>query len=628
MNIRSLIFSFRSIFVGRVLAVCSALPVLFSLCLQAQQATPSDNQPQAPAPVPSIRTQANLVLFDVVVSANNNTPVHGLTKDRFHILDNGVPQQVTVFEEHKFEEAPAPGKPLDLGPNTYSNLQEPPKASAVNVLLLDALNTPVADQLQSRHQMIDYLKNVPPGTRIAVFSLASRLRMVSGFTTNAGALVASLESKKATPQNPVGVGAQFNQALGDQLTEMTAMGGDPQAMASFQQFLADDAAFQTDMRVGMTLDALQSLARYLNEIPGRKNLIWFSGSFPLAIDGDPSLSSPFEAMRAYSDQVRLTDEMLSAARVAVYPVDARGIILPPSMDASNNYQSTTTGLPSGGGGGRRSGGMGGGGGLGGSAKNNSASAAAIKADNTAIQTTAQEHATMQQIAQETGGEAFLNTNGLKEAIAQIVNKGSNYYTIGYVPTFKNYDGSFHRLKVTADGQSKLEYRQGYYADDLAHAKTKPQVAQHLMASALEQGAPPLSELIFKVRVQPVDTPAATATPAAKQTVNFKGPAKHYTIDFGIPVRLLDFKTADDGVRHARLEFALVAYDPDGKRLNFIDQNANFDFPPDLYAKAQQFGLPVHQEIDLPVGQVFLRVVIHDLGTEHVGAIEVPLNVTK
>jgi hypothetical protein len=40
------------------------------------------------------------------------------------------------------------------------------------------------------------------------------------------------------------------------------------------------------------------------------------------------------------------------------------------------------------------------------------------------------------------------------------------------------------------------------------------------------------------------------------------------------------------------------------------------------------GIPVHQEIDLPQGLIYLRVVVHDLDNAKVGSIEVPLLVAK
>jgi hypothetical protein len=332
-------------------------------------------------------------------------------------------------------------------------------------------------------------------------------------------------------------------------------------------------------------------------------------------------------MRTYSEDVRLTDSMLSAARVAVYPVDARALMTLPSQNASSAYQNSIVGPAATGSivSNRR--------GSVGRATNPSAGMAAITADSAFQKQTMQEHAAMQQVAQDTGGEAFVDTNGIKEAVARAVANGANYYTIGYVPSLKANDATFHRLKVTVDGQFNTAYRQGYFAADLANAKVNPQAAQHLMNAALEQGTPPLSELLFKVRVQTMDqTPVTDAraygTVSAATAGAQKGPVHRYALDFGVPAHLLAFPATGDGIHHGRLEFVLVAYNSDGKRLNSVDQNANFDLKPDLYNQVLQFGIPMHQEIDLPSGLVFLRIAVHDLNGERVGAIEVPLNVPK
>jgi VWFA-related protein len=604
---------------------------------QAQSAghAASVSQPQ----IASIRTQANLVLLDVVVTVGDGA-IHGLGKDKFHVLDNGVPQQLTVFEEHNADAARAASlaaaKPPALGPNTYSDLPQSPEGNTANVLLLDALNTPVADQMNVRRQMLDYLKNIPAGTRIAVFTLASRLRMVEGFTTDASELAQALQTGKGgAAQQSAMLDQVFDQDVANSTSGMGNMGADPEAVASFQQFQADFASFETDLRVRMTLDALQGLARYLNPIPGRKNLIWFSGSFPLSIDPDSSQTEPFEAMRGYSQLVQATDGMLSAARVAVYPVDARGLMTDPSASVANDYESSVPPIGASGGGSSSVGGRGGRNLSQGRATNTSAGYAAITADNDFKTQTMKEHATMQQIAQETGGEAFVDSNGIKDAVASAVANGANYYTVGYVPSFKGYDGSYHRLKVTVDGPYKTAYRQGYFADDLGRSNAEG--SQQLMTAALEQGAPPLSEILFMVRVQPVDATAKGAAPEAAAAgagvdagpkgagvVSLKGPVKRYALDYGVPAHLLAFPAGEDGVRHARLEFTVVAYSLDGKRVNSVDQRADMDLKPALYAQVLQYGIPMHQEIDLPVGRLFVRVVVHDATSDRVGAIEVPV----
>ena len=90
----------------------------------------------------------------------------------------------------------------------------------------------------------------------------------------------------------------------------------------------------------------------------------------------------------------------------------------------------------------------------------------------------EEQATMQQIAQETGGHEYLNTNGLKDAVASAIENGSSYYTIGYVPAARPLDGRFRKIRVNLENSDfNLAYRHGYYADppDEAseHAVAKP-----------------------------------------------------------------------------------------------------------------------------------------------------------
>jgi hypothetical protein len=46
-----------------------------------------------------------------------------------------------------------------------------------------------------------------------------------------------------------------------------------------------------------------------------------------------------------------------------------------------------------------------------------------------------------------------------------------------------------------------------------------------------------------------------------------------------------------------------------------------------YEQIMQTGLPLHQEIDIPTGEVYLRLGVHDLATDRVGSIEIPLRVS-
>src|SRR5262249_20619207 len=151
---------------------------------------------------------------------------------------------------------------------------------------------------------------------------------LQGFTSNSEILKTALSSKKNLPTESalLTTPQEADQQLNDNDNMSDMLGNDPNAamiMANIQQFQADMATFQVTLRVQYTLAAIDELARYLAGLPGRKNLIWLSGSFPLNIEPDGDLSDPFRAAAEYADQIKDTANLLVHAQVAVYPVDAR-----------------------------------------------------------------------------------------------------------------------------------------------------------------------------------------------------------------------------------------------------------------------------------------------------------------
>lgn len=83
-----------------------------------------------------------------------------------------------------------------MPPGVYTNVPAAPESDSVNVLLLDALNTDKEDQSYVENQIMQFLKTMQPGTRAAIFTLSSQLRMVQGFTTDSSALVAALNDPR------------------------------------------------------------------------------------------------------------------------------------------------------------------------------------------------------------------------------------------------------------------------------------------------------------------------------------------------------------------------------------------------------------------------------------------------
>jgi VWFA-related protein len=581
-----------------------------ALAVHAQSASPTTSSgPQSSNKVQQeaiFRTTSFSVLVDVVV-LNEGVAVHGIDPKQFHVYENGREQQISFFDEHKPEsgaEAAAPKHTLP--PHYYNNVPNHAPGGAINVLLLDGLNTQVMDQAYVRKQMIAYVKTITPGTTLAIFTLASRLRMVQGFTSNVDDLTNAMESTKTLPQKSVGLdtsaGNAFDSAIGNlQIMHAPAISG---AIESIEGFQSDVNAFQTDRRIQITLEAMQQLARYLSAVPGRKNLIWFSGSFPIALGPDPGDQS-LQNSRSYGAQVQATSDLLSAARVAVYPIDARGMMTLPGFDAANNGLST----PNGG-------------------------AGFANMNSTAMAGDANSHFSMEQIAYDTGGRAFFNTNGFRAAIASAIQNGESYYTIGYVPQSKKFNGGIRKIKVKLDNSKyDLEYRSGYYADPPGNAGSPLFNQASLMTSATLHGAPLSTQVLFQTRILPATDPEFKEVnfpsgPAGDLSASLKGPAHRTIVDLVVDPHTVIFDSSADGTRTGSIEFALVAYDSDGKRLNFIDRALKLALNPNQYTQLMKTGIPVRMALDLPAGEQSLRIAVHDMIGVRVGSLEIPLTVSS
>ena len=592
----------------------------------AQPGQPAAAQ-SAPAasgqPAPLVRANANLVLVDVVVTDHGN-PVYNLDRSRFHVIEDGHEQQISAFDEHKPTALPAaPVKPGELPPNTYTNVPVYPDTGTVNVLLLDALNTPMVNQADVRHQMIEYMGKIKPGTSLAIFTLSSQLRLIEGFTTDVGALTRALQSKRANAQASVILDSKTEsaqQTLEDTLASMADPSHmpSPEAVSAIQQFEADLTSFQLDQRVHITMDAMQQLARYLSAIPGRKNLIWFSGSFPITVDPNGDQPEPFLNVRNYSDLMRRTSELLTAARVAVYPVDARGMMSQSTSDAAYSPSRNEVSVNSQG---RMV--------VSSPALNDSH---VLKDYQNFLTQTMEEHGSMEQIAQTTGGKVYMNTNDLEEAVAGAVQNGSSYYTLAYVPSNQKFKGNFRRIQVRVDGAHyDLSYRRGYYADPTNKPNSHNPGKATLIETATLHGAPPATQVIFKTRVLSAADPFFAGaqfpdTPEGAMASSLKPPRHLYLVDLAVDPHFVTFQSLPNGVHQAELEFVLVAYDADGKRVNYQDRSYAITIKPEDYQQKMESGLRARLPIDLPAGEGSLRIAVQDLNASRAGSLEVPVTV--
>ncbi len=443
------------------------------------------------APAATFKAETRAVDLDVVVLDSHGEPVKGLRKEDFSVAEDGSPQTVTFFEEH-----PTATSQADI---------------AANVLLIDTLNTPKEDLSFARKRVADYLQKLPAGTSLAVFSLGQTLRMVQGFTSDRALLLAAVNNKKSGAWSETSAASNMPQDDAEDrehIRELESLRMPVSSADMTRNAQAMHKTYQSDQRIAMTAEHLQRLARYLAKMPGRKNLIWFSSSFPIALFPAPGVRGSLTTTEQ-NQQIKDTTDLLAMARVAIYPVSAQGVAVQTTGDASDSFGTAQHVQP---------------GPATGTAPVSGTSAQSTGGDNYQYGALSNEmrqednaHATnfaaMNALASATGGVMMPTSNDLSRMLSRAIGNGSQYYTLSYAPTNRKSDASLRRIQVTLrNGTYTLAYRRGYYATDTmlggaALASTHTPASTPVKASA--------ADLPARAETAPstMPAPAAVAAPA-------------------------------------------------------------------------------------------------------------------
>ena len=565
----------------------------YSLGQNTAQAPSGNSQPRDPQTT-TLRVATRLVLVDVVATDKKGAPANGLKAEDFTVQEEGAEQAVQIFSFHQPGAAPdappdpfaAPGK---LPPGIFTNVPQYKTGGALNVVLLDALNSNLLDQAAMRDAMISFLAKIPAGEPIAIYLLGNKLTLIQDFTSDPELLRKAVAGVKREGSrgmsNPAGNTRDAQMPIGSVAADTMATMM-PALQGKLAEFRDQQAAMQADFRVGLTLDALNALARSLAGYSGRKNLIWISESFPVTIMQDKLASNN---NRDYAAAVARTGSMLANAQVAIYTVDARGLAGSSqfAVGSDPNPMSTPQQIK------ER---------IGGETLN--------EASRETTESTA-EHTTMNDLAEKTGGRAFYNVNNIEAAVRKSMDDGSTYYTLGYYPTNKDWDGKFRRITVrTSRPGVKLHYRQGYFAiEPESYAKLDISQRSNDLARSLSLDFPTSTALRFQAAVVP---------PAPGN--------KKVTVNYAVNPRQLTFELGPDGLQHASVDCAVMVYSQKGETLQSLSNTMVAALKPDEYNRVMQKSFPCRQSFEVEPGEYMLRLGVRDARTGLVGTLNAPLTV--
>jgi VWFA-related protein len=516
--------------------VCAAGGVL------AAQSAPPQEPPQ------TFRATTRLVHVSVVVHDGRGAPVAGLTAADFQLFDKGAEQQVSLFTV----EAPRVADDANVARagTFFTNRVDGVPAAGVTVLLFDRVNTRDVDQSRAREHVIRFLGQLNPRDRVAFYVLESNtVRVLHDFTSDAAALVRAIRRVHG-PTSPELAASE------EKMPEIPAS-GDPAFDAETAAWIAATEqkvqGFYTINRAEAATAALESIARRLAGVRGRKNLIWVSSGFPLVINDGWST-------RTMGREITKATQILNAADIAVYPVDARGLQGAFATDpGARNAQFATLG------------------------------------------TTMPNIETMTVVADRTGGRAFFNTNDLGTAILRAATDSRLTYVLGYYPSHNEWDGRFRDIKVKVRRPGvDVRHRTGYLALPNDFVRTAGS-RRNAMIDALSD---PIEATGIGLAVG-VDPSAA-----GKDQIGLN------VIVDAASVALEN----RGGTWNGALDLAVAQTLPDGRLVRSVDLTLTLQLTPENRERALKTGLPVNRTIALRPDAQQVRVAAYDPASGAVGSI--------
>jgi VWFA-related protein len=526
------------------------------------------------SPVPTLHVVSKLTIENVTVTDARRIPVHGLTKAEFELKEDGKPQTIRNFEEFDGGRRSTQAASPALAADTFTNAAPAtPDGGAVNILMLDSVTTGLArglamapDNFQyARTESMNYLKNLPSGTAVAILQMGNGVRVLEEATQDKRLLLAAMKAARYTPV----IGAY------------TISGGACVAANTQSQLVVND---------------LDQVAAYLTGIKGRKNLVWFTPGTPW-LTQYPAFSAS-DCLRDYTSQLDKAYSLLNAAQVALYPIDPRGLVGDESYSARGSRMGSSAAF-----------------GMSLMTDESSLGALAEATGGTAYYSRNDLDAAVRE-AIATGADYYSlayvppvsKYDGKFHTISVKVSRPNLVLT--YRPGYTSVD--LAKIPAAPGGKSTAP-AQDSFLGTMGHGtvnSTGLQFEVHVTPSSAA-AKPGDSQIIGSL----------SPSLAGKHLVRYD-----FVYDFaGDEITLVD---NPKGGKSGSLEFILAAYDADGKLLNTVGQTSKFTVTPENVAGFMKRQIQIPVQFDLPAGNVFVRVGLKDVSSDKTGTLEIAEDVAK
>jgi VWFA-related protein len=542
-----------------------SLPALLLLVIAADLSVGVTTEAQQP----TFTSNTSLVVIDVNVKDKSGKPIPGLKKEDFTLLEDGKPQQISVFEFQQLDSAPNPlpkvpaNKPV-AAPRAQTAEITVPTGTTTPVIryqdrrlvamLFDFSAMAIPEQSRAQEAAIKFLhEQLKPADLVEIMTASTGpLKVVQDFTDDRDRL------EEVVRGFQIGVASELAAAGSD--------GDNTTGEDNGTAFNADETEFNifdTDRK----LATLESAAKLLAAFPEKKALIYFSSGI---------------SKSGFDNQAQLLSAVNAAKRanVAFYPIDARGLVATAPLGNADTAGSRGTSM-----------------------FNGSQQQKMRDSFNDSQET-------LSTLAADTGGKLYVDDNDLAMGMEKARDDLGSYYILGYYSNNIKMDGKYRRVQVKLANniEAKLDYRSGYYGQK-QFAKFTATDKEDQLQQALMLGDP-LTDLslsgeldYFRLARDRYFIPFSVKIPGAEIALAKKRGNEQTEFDFIGQVR-------DD---HSKM----VAVVRDGIKIKLAEQTA---------AQLSSRPLAYDTGFTLPPGKYSLRFLARENETGKMGTYETQFTV--
>ena len=537
----------------------------------------------------TVKVPVDVVIVSATVTDKQGNQVKDLAKDDFKVYEDGKPQPIHTFalESYKATQVTDQSGKV-VSPDGTSPTEPGAGSSRLISLVIDDLTTSSTElftpAIEAMRKFVE--ADLSPGDQVAILSASARVQYP--FTSEKAQLldeisglhqkldrgtVHRVECPELTDLQAIDIredrtdGRSLNVAVTEDIIcdHLEQMPNNAMIAASKVRSLAAQQNEETQYRNRLLLTTLRQHLRSLKHFEAKKSLILFSDGF-------------------LPDQHRyeLQEVVDMALRVGVIfnTVDIRGLY-------TTNYQAgdnVTVG--------------------------NTIQSSIILSQKPSLrhEDMIRQEESLDQLAHETGGIFFHNSNDLYAGLRKINEDQSFYYVLTYASPASRADGRYHKIKLEVSRPGlQVSYRKGYYApkEQITFERRKK---EDIMEALQAPGN--LNEIPIQLSYNYFQLDDARYQIALLTKVNIQG---------------LQF--VEEDARHKNLfHLVVVAFDEHDSYVDGLEKSMELNLTDPSYAAMLSYGFTSKVDIKVPPGRYKIKAVVREANRTKMGSVRKTIEV--